>query len=62
MERLQNMYYGLHLYFSGLSLRKASERLSRQVSPREKSNQNMISVEQFDKAGQQISSIRGDSI
>ena len=22
------MYYGLHLYFSGLSLRKASERLS----------------------------------
>ena len=23
------VYYGLHLYFSGLSLRKASERLSR---------------------------------
>ncbi|WP_154670535.1 hypothetical protein [Candidatus Nitrosocosmicus sp. SS] len=28
------VYYGLHLYFSGLSLRKASERLS-QIYTRE---------------------------
>ena len=28
IKRLQNMYYGLYLYFSGLSLRRTSERLS----------------------------------
>ncbi len=31
----------------------------RLMHPLENSNQNMISVEQFDKAGQQISSLRG---